>query len=287
MGDDDELRAVAQVLYAAPLSEFVTVRNAEVRRLKDAGRTEVAGRVSRLRKPVAGAGLVNRLIHQDRPLAEEVAELGVRLRAAQATSDAAGLRSVDAERRALVSRSGDRARQLGSADGATPSASTIDDVEQTIWAALVDVRAAATVLAAVLVRPLSPGGFGEVDTAGASAIDVPDPPAEHHSANRSPARRREPSTAALLREAQSAHQEAQGAVDEASRAIDDAVGRRETLDQERRDLKARAAEVERSLREAATEIVDLRSTLREAERARQAAASRLDRAKRRADDIDD
>ncbi|MET0446887.1 MAG: hypothetical protein ABW004_00720, partial [Aeromicrobium sp.] len=168
MVDDSLLWDTARDLYATPLPEFIAARNERVQALRKDGHDRVAREVAAFRKPSAGAEAVNRLIRDDEQLADDVAELGARLRAAQADPVATQLRALDQERRALVVRARSAAREL---DDALTTA-TLDHVEQTVWAALVDAQAAAVVLAGVLVRPLSPGGFGEVDTTDASAVDV-------------------------------------------------------------------------------------------------------------------
>ncbi|MET0930266.1 MAG: hypothetical protein ABWX74_12140, partial [Aeromicrobium sp.] len=168
MVDDSLLWDTARDLYATPLPEFIAARNERVRALRKDGHDRVAREVAAFRKPSAGAEAVNRLIRDDEQLADDVAELGARLRAAQADPVATQLRALDQERRALVVRARSAARELDDA----LTAATLDHVEQTVWAALVDAQAAAVVLAGVLVRPLSPGGFGVVDTRDASAVDV-------------------------------------------------------------------------------------------------------------------
>ncbi|MFI5426524.1 hypothetical protein [Aeromicrobium sp. UC242_57] len=88
------------------------------------------------------------------------------------------------ERRDLVGRCVAAARDQAGRSGKAATEATLRDVEQTVWAAIIDARAGATVHAGVLVKALSAGGFGEVDVAGVSALDV-DPPAEPDRLSRS------------------------------------------------------------------------------------------------------
>jgi hypothetical protein len=299
---DDELQESAQALYASTLPEFIAARNERVRALRAAGHEGLARQVAAFKKPSAGADAVNRLIRRDQQLGDDIAELGSRLRAAQAAAPvAAELRALDQERRALVNRARDEARR--SDDGAT--AATLDHVEQTVWAAVVDAQAAAIVLAGVLVRPLSPGGFGEVDTDGASAVPV----AAAHGAVRAapPRRRRATSTSTsvddraearriareaerakkdaeqALGEAQDVHRTAQHAVEKATREADDAVQRRADLEQTRDDLREQLAAVEHALRESAAQITTRSTALRDAEKQRRQAAAEVDRSVERLD----
>ncbi|MET0930811.1 MAG: hypothetical protein ABWX74_14925 [Aeromicrobium sp.] len=295
MADDALLRDTAHDLYATPLPEFIAARNERVRTLRKDGHGSVADVVAALKKPSAGADAVNRLIRDDGQLADDIAELGERLRAAQADPVAKELRALDQERRALVVRARSAAREL---DGALTGA-TLDHVEQTVWAALVDAQAAAVVLAGVLIRPLSPGGFGEVDTTGASAVRVEAPgEAPRRPRRTSPGKARPPEkddraeaarakeearrarkeAEAALAEAQDANGRAQDELAAATRSAEEAVQRRDDLEEERDDLRARLTAVEQSLRDAKAEVTGTTSALRDAERKRRAAAADVDRA---------
>jgi hypothetical protein len=289
MADDALLLRTAQELYALPLAEFTPSRNTRAAELRQAGQADEARVVGAFKKPSAGAHAVNQLIGHDDGLPREIADLGPRLRAAQATADAAGLRELDRERRALVNRARDAARKH--LKGAT--AATLNDVEQTVWAALVDTHAATIVRAGVLVRALSPGGFGEVDTDGASPV-----PLEAQAEDIPPRRRAKPAdpgatqkadkkaveeAKAALAVAQDEARAAQQELDEASRSADEAAARHGDLEDERDDLRDRLTAVEKGLREAKADIAESRTALRQAERKRRAASAEVDRAVRRVD----
>ena len=298
---DDELRESAQVLYATALPAFIAARNERVRALRAAGHETVARQVAAFKKPSAGADAVNRLIRHDQQLGDDIAELGVRLRAAQAAAPvAAELRALDQERRALVNRARDEARRAD--DGAT--AATLDHVEQTVWAAVVDAHAAAIVLAGVLVRPLSPGGFGEVDTDGASAVPVDsaqeasrpaprrrvaakddraeDDRAAAERAAKEAARARQEAEQALS-DAQDVHRSAQQAVKKATQEADGALQGRSDLEQARDDLREQLAGIEQALRESTAQITARSAALRDAEKQRRRAAAEVDRSVERLD----
>lgn len=294
MADDSLLWDSARDLYATPLPEFIGARNERARALRADGHDPVARQVAAFKKASAGADAVNRLIRHDDQLVDDIEELGARLRAAQADPVATELRSLDQERRALVVRARSAARRL---DG-TLTAASLDHVEQTVWAALVDAQAAAAVLAGVLIRPLSPGGFGEVDTTDASAVPVeasqeapPRPkrarnagkPAEKDDAAevaraKKEAERARKEAEAALAAAQEVNGRAQDELAAATRSADEAVERRDDLEEERDDLRARLTAVEQSLREAKTQVTETTAALHDAERRRRAAAADVDRA---------
>jgi hypothetical protein len=298
MADDSLLADTARDLYARPLAEFIAARNERVRSLRKDGHEDVAKQVAGFKKPSAGADAVNRLMRRDDQLADDVVELGGRLRAAQAQPVASELRALDQERRALVAA----ARAAAEESGDKLTEATLQHVEQTVWAALVDEIAAAAVLTGALVRPLSPGGFGEVDTTDASAVPVdttrsPRPRPKRAAGAGKAAREKGPSqkqrdqerererkrAERALGEAQDASRRAQDELEEAQRSADAAVERRADLERERDDLRARLAEVEQAVRDSKATIDETRTAVRRAERQRRDTAAEVDRA---LDDLD-
>ena len=301
MADDPQLTEIASRLYGLPLSEFIAARDAET---KGAGGSRA---VKAFKKSSAGAHLVNLLVRDDDGLLDEIGDLGARLRSAQSSSDAGELRSLDQERRSLVSRSVQAAASLAQGAGVKATEASLRDVEQTVWAALVDAGAFATMRAGTLLRPLSPNGFGSVDLDGASAVpidvDAQEPPAR---ARRSAApkkaapgpatpdeapedelRARREAKEGAKREAEEAQAELDAADDMvagAADAISDSEQRVADLKQELADLRARISEVEDALRDERANQSDLRADLRTAEKARRAAATAAERARRRQTD---
>lgn len=300
MSEAPQVWDAARSLYATALPDFVKARNELARELKTGGDVHAAQRVAAFKKPSVAADLVNRLVRDSGDLADEIIELGARLREAQIDADAATLRALDQERRALLGRVGEwvRAEAGGRESGATDA--VLRDVEQTIWAAIVDAGAAATVQAGVLVRPLSPAGFGEVDVSGASALDVDLPAESDRPVRRRPAQRRatqpepepappRPSAAeararrkavAALEDAQTSAREAQDRLEEAARQTATADDRRTELEARRDQLRAELSEIDRRLREAHQEISAGRAALRQAEKHRRDTAAEVDRALR-------
>jgi len=78
----DELLAVADRLYAEPLSDFTAARDAAV---KDASDKELSGRIKALKKPSVAAWAVNLLVRREGDQIDQVLALGDSLRAAAAS----------------------------------------------------------------------------------------------------------------------------------------------------------------------------------------------------------
>jgi hypothetical protein len=301
-----QLWDAARTIYAAPLPDFISVRKQQALELKQAGDAETAQQVAAFKKPSAAADLVNRLVRQEPDLIEEIDDLGARLRAAAGEADAGAVRELDRERRDLVGRCVAAARDHARRDGKSATDATLRDVEQTVWAAIIDARAGATVRAGVLVKGLSAGGFSEVEVDGASALDVEAPPQSARPARRRVAKAPKASTAsktqkmsettrtatktarrALERELGSAQAQAKKRQDDLERAAHAAEAARaeQTRLEERRDqLKAELADVEHDLRTVRRDVSDRRADLKTAERHRRSAASAVDQALRAVDE---
>lgn len=307
MTGDADAWETARALYALPRADFISARNAEARRLKRSD-PDVAAQVAGLGKPSAAADLVNRWVRSRTDLVTEVRDLGSRLRSAQRRSEASRLRELDQGRRELVNRCVDAARSVAEDAGERATEATLRDVEQTVWAAIVDAGAFAALKAGVLVRPMSPGGFGAVDTSASSALPVeaededlaPDPPP---AATRRPSGTREaaprpptPTRAQQEARRKARHdlevatdelQAAEGAADDATRIAEEADELVTRLQQERDELRERLTALEQQVRDVARDVKDRQSARRFAERARRAASDRLDRARRAVDRADE
>jgi hypothetical protein len=270
-----ELAQVADELYAVPPADFIAARDARVRELRAEDRV-LADAVKALRRPAPVAWAVN-LLARDGDLGD-LLTLGERLRAAQDSADRQAITALARERRDLVRELAGRAGELASAAGRDLSQGVLDEVAETLQAAMADPDAAAAVRTGRLLRGLESVGFEPVDLEGAVAV-----PEGAASAPR-PARRKGPQAVtdpdAELRRARA---DADATVDDARRAVERAeAGIRELVD--------RAAEVDRRREELETEVDDLERELRDARRGLAEAErelQRLDRdrggAERRAD----
>lgn len=163
---EDSSAHLAQALrevYGASPSDFMSVRKQLAAAARADGDTAGAKAIGTLRKPSMAAWAVNLLARQDPDLVEELVELGVRMRGAQARLDTATLTSLRPERDRLVTAVVAAAVALVSEAGRTLSASGQDDVRGTVIAALADEQASTAVTSGQLTRALSYSGFGEVD----------------------------------------------------------------------------------------------------------------------------
>ncbi|MCL8251954.1 hypothetical protein AERO_11205 [Aeromicrobium fastidiosum] len=286
-------------MYALPPREFVASRTTEVAALKQAGDADGARAVAALRRPGVAVGLVNAVVREHPGLVDELRDVGRRLRAASVGGDPDDVRAVDRERRTTIRRCVTAAEEVADGWGAPASAAILRDVEQTFWAALVDVAAFATVRGGALLTPLAPNGFGDVDVSGASAVPVDveeDPPV----ARRAPRPRQEKQTEAVQdvpdegavddealvaardQVATSEHDldEARRAAVEASERAAAAGGRVVDLKDELAAVRRRLVEVEGELRDAGTEERRASAGLKDAERVRRTAGEALERARR-------
>lgn len=118
-------------LYGLPLEDFTAARNALARTLKDAGETDEAARVEKLKKPPVSAWAVNQLARDDPDGIERLLDLVDRLKEARSASD---IHTLGAERRELVAKLTRRAGELAEAAGHAASASTLQRVTQTLQA---------------------------------------------------------------------------------------------------------------------------------------------------------
>ena len=153
-------------LYALAPEEFTAARDAEVRAARGAGERGQAKALAALRRPTVSAYVVNALVRAEPALLDQLLELGQQLGQAQADGQAAALRSLGEQRRALVEAVADQA--AAAADRPlTPAVRA--EVVATLEAALADPASGAAVRTGRLVRPLSYAGFGGVDLQGAVA----------------------------------------------------------------------------------------------------------------------
>lgn len=308
MTSEQRLWEAARTIYSAAPAEFVSVRKQQAHELKQDGDGDAASRAAGFKKPSAAADVVNRLVRQEPDLVDEIDDLGTRLRAAQVEADAATLRSLDGERRELVGRCVTWARSRGGVAGKAPTDATLRDVEQTVWAAIIDAHAAATVRAGVLVTALSAGGFSGVDVTGASALEVEAPDEPARRPRRHPAKTakppkdappKRPSSSATesaaarkarralehaLETAQTQAQKRQDELEQVAGSADEAQAQQARLEQQRDRLKAELAEVESDLRSARKELSQRRAEVKTAERERRSAAAAVDRALRDLDE---
>ncbi len=254
-----------------------------------------------LRKPGVAVGLVNAVVRERPDLIDELRDVGRRLRAASVGGGPDDVRAVDRERRATIRRCVAAAREVADSWAAPASAATLRDVEQTFWAALVDVGAFATVRGGALLTPLAPNGFGDVDVSEASAVPVEvedDPPVAPRAPRPRPAKQAaviddvtdeddvEVADGALVAArgevavAERDLGEAEGVAAEAAERAATAGGRVADLKDELAAVRRRLTEVEGELRDAGSDERRASADLKDADRARRTAGEALERARR-------
>ncbi|TLM81207.1 hypothetical protein FDW83_17070 [Pseudarthrobacter sp. NamE2] len=172
--DEQALADIANGLYAVPLEDFVTARTAAAK--EAAGQDKELGTaVKALPKPSVAAWAVNMLaLHQPDVLAG-LADLGARMRDAQASLDAPALRELGRERRAMLSAAVDTVRTVVQEKGRAISDTIANDVEETLRALTADEGAAAAVRSGRLLKTLSADGVSAADLEGAVAVPAAPP----------------------------------------------------------------------------------------------------------------
>ncbi len=247
-----DVDAVVRQLYGLRPEEFTAARDAAAKELSGDDRTRVKG----LRKPTQAAWAVNRLVRERPDVVEALAELGDRLREAQAQGDGAALRSLEAERRKASKAALDAAVQV---TGLTASSAAMAGVTATLRAVPIDPDSAAAVLTGSVDRPLEASGFGGQVTAAA--------PRER----RSDADRLASARAADER-ARQALEEARSELDDAEQAHDDAVEASAAATAERERLEAELEVAREAEDDAAARVRSTHKALRSAEEDADAAA---------------
>lgn len=165
-----EIEDVADELYGLTPEEFTAARNARAKAAKGDGDRELAAAVTALRKPTAGAWLLNQLVREHRGDVDGVLELGIRLRAAQGTLGAADLRALDAQRRQLTRAVAQQAVAMAVSADRKVSAQVTADVEETLRSAMVDPDAGAALATGLLTDTFSSNGLEPVDVSRVVAL---------------------------------------------------------------------------------------------------------------------
>lgn len=169
---DPALADLADGLYALPLAEFTTARDAAARAAGTGpdGDRALAAQIKGLKKPSLAAWVVNHFVRRDADQVAEILTIAESLRAAQQAMDGEELRQLTRQRRQLTAAVTTRARVLATEYGVRVTESVAEQVEATITAALLEEQAAAAMRTGMLVKSLSSVGFRDSEAAGAVAI---------------------------------------------------------------------------------------------------------------------
>ncbi|HET7820458.1 MAG TPA: hypothetical protein VFL10_02950 [Ornithinibacter sp.] len=284
---------VARELYGLVPEEFTAARNARAALARADGDSELAGRVRSLRKPTAGAWLLNQLVRQHADEVQQVLDLGARLRAAQGTLAADELRALDRQRRQLTRAVAEQARDLGRDAGRRVTDATTADVEETLRSAMVDAAAGAALSTGLLTDTFSSTGMEPVDLSRVVALAPPraDPDATASAGGVGTQDEAHPDAARqrLVAKAERAVAEAEAALREAHEQAEAAAADLTRARHEREQLESAREEARRRLRdldaevEAATRAEETAS--RDHDRAQRDAASAVDAAAQLAEEL--
>jgi hypothetical protein len=286
---------VAQELYALVPEEFTATRNARAKEAKAAGDAELAAQVQALRKPTAGAWLLNQLVRRHADEVQQVLDLGAQLRAAQGTLAADELRALDRQRRQLTRAVAEQARDLGRDAGRRVTDATTADVEETLRSAMVDAAAGAALLTGLLTDTFSSTGLEPVDLSRVVAVTGSATGATTaQQAATAPEVVEEPDPALERRVAEAeeavagarADLEAAGEAAEQARAVAaTARAERESLEQQRDEARRVLREVEKRLGSAAEREDAATLALEQADERRESATEAAERSQRRLDRV--
>jgi hypothetical protein len=286
---------VAAELYGLTPEEFTAARNARVKEVKAAGDAELAREVQALRKPTAGAWLLNQLVRRHGDVVQQVLDLGAQLRAAQGTLGADELRALDRQRRQLTRAVAEQARALGRDAGRRVTDQTTADVEETLRSAMVDAAAGAALSTGLLTDTFSSTGIEPVDLSRVVALapsitEAPvaasgdsEPAAGAGTPDRAHQRRVEKAKAGVV--------EAVSAVDEARERVELAAQAATAAQRDREGLEAQRDEARRLLDDLDAQVASATETedaaAREREEAQAEEASAVEAAGRLRDELEE
>ncbi|MBT2533244.1 hypothetical protein J7E83_14165 [Arthrobacter sp. ISL-48] len=289
--DDTALLDIANGLYALPFDEFVAARTAAAKAATESG-SGLPAAVRALPKPSVAAWTINMLAIHQPDILDQLAELGVRMREAQSSLDAAGLRELGRERRTLLAAAVDAARSVSEQQGRTISGAIASDVENTLRALTADEGAAAAVQSGRLLQALSADGVETVDLDGAVAV----PGAVSVTRTARPAARTAPAAGSekkvrttpggpvrrpadkprLQAVRQTPRPASPSALEKAEAALDEANAAGEESSRVAQERRGQLEEVQAEVSQLTAEALELRTRLKAAEEQLESARRRLE-----------
>ena len=287
-----DLEEVADELYGSSPEDFVERRTERVAQARQAGDRVAAKQISQLRRPTRTAWMVNLLARANPAEITQLLDLGRALQDAQQRAAGDDLRKLSKSRRSAVDALTKQAADLARAAGHAPTEGTVQEVGQTLQAALADPAIADLVQRGRLTQAASYGGFGpssqmsdaSADLLAALAASVggqqdrpsPDEAERDQVAQPDPEAQRELEEAirsweAVAGEAATAAEEA----DQATTRADDFAERIETLRDELRQAESAEREAREEARAARKRAQQLRHEAAAAEQRATALRERL------------
>ena len=288
------LQMIADELYSLDPSDFVARRDAWAKQARTLKQRDLAAQIKDLRRPTVAASYLNRAVRE--PLESLLAflDLGAPMREAQAALSVTELTRFGAQRRALEDAVIKDLVAMLTALDVQPSSAALDEVRQTLTAALADPDAEQVVRTGRLARSLTYAGFGPVDLDNALAAEpgATEPGAtaprdrSHLSVVRDPQASEQPRAAAederlaaeraaraeraeraerVLAEAQQAHTRAERAHERLTRAVERASQARAKAQVAREDAERRREQAQEELAAAQTALAAAEERLADAE----------------------
>lgn len=291
----DAVRRAADVLYAAAPAKFLSLRLELSGRARTSGDAAAAKGIGALRKPTVAASIVNRLVHHDPASVSRLTELGARMREAQDALDAALLRDLSTERRALVGELSRAAVDLS--DQGKPTTAVTDEITATFDAAVADPDVAARL--GCLQRSEHWSGFGFAQTGSPELTlvrggkDRSTRPSRRTASGRDAAPKAPQSTkvpaatkvpASTSRRVARALDKARSAFDAADASLTGAETGEQSESERVRTLTSELTGLQQELDEAKRSLELARREVKSARARRREARSALDRAERQAAD---
>jgi hypothetical protein len=275
-----DLDDAADQLYAVPPDDFMARRTELAAEAKESGDRTLAKQITSLRRPTRSAWLVNLVARAEPDRLAELRELGTALQQAQQQMAGDELRQLSRQRRTLIDSLARRAAELAAEQSYEAPDSAVQEVSQTLQAALGDPSVADVVQAGRLHQAVNYGGFGPDDLASALAASVPatkkadaGKPKEFAAPEQDEVATRE--AAEKAEKARAKADAARAALDEAETAAEAATAYADELADQVESLRTQLRETENAEREAREQARAARKQLtelrREAAAAEQAA----------------
>ncbi len=166
------LSVAADELYGSDPATFVARRTELVKDARSRGDKALAAQIGTLRRPTVAAWYLNLLARSGAHELDDLVDLGVTMRQAQAELDMARVAALAPRRRELEGFVLRRLDMLLATRGITPGPVAWAEVGSTLTAVVADASAAAAARSGCLARSLAYAGFGEVDLSDAVGAEL-------------------------------------------------------------------------------------------------------------------
>ncbi len=270
-----DLDDAASDLYQIPPEDFVERRKQLVAEARGAQDRELAKQIGQLRRPTRTAWLINTLAHRRPEGVTELLDLGAQLSDAQRRMAGAELRRLSAQRRTMIDSLARSAIDLGREAGYSAPDGAVQEVSQTLQAALADHDVATLLRRGTLTQALVYGGFGvsgsgEDDLAALLAASTPtaapadpEPASDQLESERDQPEREDPAVVAERERLAAAAVEAQSAAVLAEQRAEEATAQADERADQVESLRSQLREAEAAERDARAEARAARKTYTE------------------------